>query len=256
MRRTSSLPHDPPHRLPTLGRPTLGPSTLGLVALLALAGFGFACSSDDAGPAAESSAAANSPATAEQSAPSSAVATPAVDTPGGLAPVTSRTSAGVPGGDAVATGDEIAAPGAVFRLPAAWQQEEPSSSMRLAQATIPGAGGEGQLTVFYFGPGGGGGVDANLQRWVGQMEVAAGRTPERHSFEVGAYRVTTIEVEGTLLPSTMGVGPTERQPDSTLLGAVVEGNEGPWFFKATGPTSTLDAEREAFLSMLRSARIP
>jgi hypothetical protein len=35
---------------------------------------------------------------------------------------------------------------------------------------------------------------------------------------------------------------------------VVEGPGGPWFFKATGPQSTLGEEREAFREMLGSIR--
>src|SRR6476661_7628861 len=55
-----------------------------------------------------------------------------------------------------------------FDLPQAWQSKPPSSGMRLAQATIPGPGGPADLAVFFFGPGGGGPVDANIERWVGQ----------------------------------------------------------------------------------------
>lgn len=180
----------------------------------------------------------------------SPVPAPALTPQGGSgapAPVTSRTPA---------AGDAITAPGAAFSMPAAWRAETPSSSMRLAQAAIPGAAGDGQLTAFYFGPGGGGGVDANIDRWVGQMDVTPGSQPSRETFEVGAFRVTWVDVEGTIMPSTMGVGPTEPQPGSRMLGAVVEGAQGPWFFKATGPAATIEAERDAFLSMLRSVRTP
>ena len=191
-----------------------------------------ACSSEDTPPPA--------PPTAKPQQP------PAPAAPGALAPVTSRTPA------ASAGGAQIAAPGAVFTLPADWVSEPPSSSMRLAQARIPGAGGDGQLTVFYFGAGGGGGLESNLARWIGQVELAPGGEPRRESFDAGGFRVTWIEVEGTLKPSTMGVGPTEPQAGSRLLAAVVEGPQGPWYFKATGPSETLIAERDAFLGMLAS----
>lgn len=161
-------------------------------------------------------------------------------------PVSSRSP--LPSGE-----QRIVAPGLAFSLPADWQRQQPSSSMRLAQAGIPGAAGDGELTVFYFGAGGGGGVDANLERWAAQMETAAGSEPRRESFRSGDLTVTWIDIEGTLLPSTMGTGPTEPQPDSRLLGAVVEGPGGPWFFKATGPQATLADARDDFLEMLRSA---
>lgn len=144
------------------------------------------------------------------------------------------------------------APGAMadlpFELPEGWQETQPSSQMRLKQATIPGPGGDAELAVFFFGTGSGGGVEDNIERWIGQMEPTA--EPQRDSFESGGYRVTWVEVDGTLKGGTMG-GPAEAQPGSTLLGAVVEGPGGPWFFKATGPEATLEAERDAFLGMLR-----
>ncbi|MEM6796015.1 MAG: hypothetical protein AAF725_18715 [Acidobacteriota bacterium] len=167
--------------------------------------------------------------------------------------MTSRGGGSAATAPAPGNGLAIVAPGAGFTLPENWISETPASSMRLAQAQIPGAAGPGQLTVFYFGPGGGGGVEANIQRWIGQMEISSSSPPVRESFAHGQFRISWVDVEGTLLPSTMGIGPTEPQPGSRMLGAVVEGVQGPWFFKATGPSATLDAQREAFLTMLRSA---
>jgi hypothetical protein len=161
---------------------------------------------------------------------------------------------GAPAGAAVAVGgNEVAGAGLVFAIPEGWQREAPSSSMRMAQASIPGAGGDGTLTVFFFGPGGGGGVEANLDRWVGQIDGAS--QPTRETFETGGLKVTWIEVTGTLMPSGFGMGPSEPQPGSRLFGAVIEGPGGPWFFKATGPDETLSGQRDAFLAMLRGARL-
>lgn len=141
-----------------------------------------------------------------------------------------------------------------YTVPAGWQAEPPANEMRIGQATIPGAGGPGNLVVFYFGPGGGGGVADNIQRWVDQMEPEAGANPQPETFDANGFRVTWIDVSGTLKPSMMGTGPSTPQPNSRLLGAVVEGPGGPWFFKATGPQATLTAERDNFLQMLRSVR--
>jgi hypothetical protein len=130
--------------------------------------------------------------------------------------------------------------------------------MRMAQAAIPGPGGPAELVLFHFGPGGGGGVEANIERWIGQVEIEG--EPERGAFAAGdpaqdGVRVTWVDAAGTLQPSGMGMGPTEPQPGSRLLGAVVEGPGGPWFFKATGPDETLAAARGDFLAMLRAARL-
>ncbi|MDA8016519.1 MAG: hypothetical protein MPN21_03640 [Thermoanaerobaculia bacterium] len=196
-------------------------------------------------------------ATDKESAPS----TPSADTGGAdsFEPVTSRSEGeeegSLPTDIAPAGGTSIQAPGVSFHLPAEWRNETPSSSMRMAQASIPGESGDGQLTVFYFGPGGGGGVDANIDRWVGQVELDPGSLPRRIRMDLeGGLVAHWIEVTGTLRASVMGTGPTEPQPGSRLQGAVVEGPQGPWFFKATGPSATLDAQRDAFFSMLHSLK--
>jgi hypothetical protein len=168
--------------------------------------------------------------------------------PAPVGPVSSR-------GNAVDAGAGAAAGQIDFDLPPDWQGRQPSSGMRMAEATIPGPGGEGQLAVFYFGPGGGGGVQDNIQRWIDQMDPAPGSDLEPEKFTTdNGYQVTWVDVAGTLKPSTTGMGPAAPEEDARLLGAVVEGPGGPWFFKATGPDETLAAEREDFLAMLRSVR--
>lgn len=143
-----------------------------------------------------------------------------------------------------------------FDLPAGWEQEAPTSSMRVAQAKISGEAGTAQLAVFYFGEGKGGGADENIRRWISQVEFSPTSSTGREQFDVRGFLVTWVDFEGTLKPAPMSGGPTEAQPDSRLLGAVVEGPGGPWFFKATGPTSTLATQRDAFLAMLESIRPP
>lgn len=152
-----------------------------------------------------------------------------------------------------ATGALVQAAGLELHLPEGWVQEAPENNMRAAQATIPGDAGPGQLTVFFFGPGGGGGVEANIQRWIGQMELDPGATPSRNSFNVGDLHVTLVEATGLLKASTIGSFPSTDQPGYTLFGAVVEGTGGPWFFRAVGPQDTMIAQRQGFLAMLQSA---
>lgn len=144
-----------------------------------------------------------------------------------------------------------------YQIPEGWVAEPPANTMRLAQARIPGEAGDGELALFYFGPGGGGGIEANIQRWLGQLEAAPGTDPERETFETGELTVHTVVGRGTLTPSpmTMQGGTPEPQPGSMLLGAVVEGPGGPWFFKVTGPAETLEPYRDDFFEMVRNARL-
>lgn len=168
-------------------------------------------------------------------------------------------------GTAVAAGchSNVEAPGGTpvqiqrlhFVLPAGWQQVPPASSMRVAQAMIPGPAGEAELAVFFFGAGQGGEVEANLQRWMNQMVPGTGNAPQRETFESRGLRVTWVDVHGTLKPGQMGMGPAAPQANARVLGAVIEGDGGPWFLKATGPEATLAPQRDAFIAMLHTARL-
>lgn len=157
-------------------------------------------------------------------------------------------------GAATSEGTQVNLDRLTFELPAGWQQVPPNSTMRVAQATIPGPGGPAEMAVFHFGAGQGGSVEANLQRWIGQVAPDAGESAQRQTFDSGGLRITWVDVRGTLQPGQMGMGPSTAQPNSRLLGAVVEGDGGPWFFKTTGPDATLAPQRAAFEAMLRAAR--
>ncbi len=177
-----------------------------------------------------------------------------------LAPGLNRQAPAVPPSHApaVSMGAQGSAPapsGLVFRLPAGWVGEKPSSKMRLAQASIPGAAGPAQFGVFYFGPGGGGTPEANIERWVEQIDKPAA-PPHRESFSSHGLKVTWVEVAGTMKATTVGMGPATAQPGYRLLGAVVEGTNGPWYVKVTGPDATVAAARGAFLDLLHNLQAP
>jgi len=140
-----------------------------------------------------------------------------------------------------------------FTMPAGWQQAPPTSSMRAAQAVVPGAAGDAELVVYFFGTGQGGDIESNLQRWMNQVIPGPDSAPHRETFDSNGLRVTWVDVAGTIKPGDMGMGPTTAQPNSRVLGAVIEGEHGPWFVKLTGPDATVAAQRDAFLSMLHSA---
>lgn len=198
-----------------------------------------------------------SAATAQTSAtaPAAAPAPPATTSDAGGAPsIPSHTPAVDMGASPQAA--PAAEPGAGsidFDLPKAWKAETPKTNMRLAQAAIPGAKGAGDFAVFFFGPGGGGPVEANIARWVGQME-GSGPKPVPEMMEANGYKVTWVDAKGTMKGGQMGMGPATATPAARLYGAVVEGPGGPWFFKAQGPDSTLASQRDAFVGMLKSVR--
>ena len=149
------------------------------------------------------------------------------------------------------TGHELELPGLRGELPETWQTQPPTSPLRAAQASLPGSGGAAEMAAFFFGPGGGGDTEANITRWIRQIDSPTGQ-PVRDQFQVRGLTIKLVDVTGTLKASPMGVGPKTPQPNSRLLGAVVEGPGGPWFFKITGPDATVKEQHDTFLAFLKS----
>ena len=165
-----------------------------------------------------------------------------------------------------ASADRIPAPplgsgegdtGVKWKAPTGWIAVTPSSPMRRAQYRVPGPGGDAECAVFYFGPGQGGDPMSNAQRWAGQFKHPDG-TPASDTFKtttvkVGNMTVLLVEAAGTYSGGmTMGLEPPQEKAGYMLLGAIAEGPDANWFFKLTGPESTVRAQHEAFGAMVRS----
>lgn len=146
--------------------------------------------------------------------------------------------------------------GMFWKVPDDWIKEEPASSMRIAQYRIPSSAGDAGCIVFYFGPGMGGDAQSNATRWARQFEQPDGRDSTelmKVSELDGAQRpVLIVEVTGTYDGGMAMSGAPEKKPGYMLLGGIAEGPDAPWFFKFTGPKSTIEAQRAAFLEMMRS----
>lgn len=146
-----------------------------------------------------------------------------------------------------------------YTVPDRWTRVPAASDVRAAQYRIPGvpdAAQDGELVLFHFGPGQGGSAEDNVQRWYSQFTQPDGRPTKDIAVKtvrtVRGLKVTAVEVHGTYRPAPMGGTATGPRPGWRLLGAVVEGGRGPWFFRATGPDATIAAAREPFDALLQS----
>ncbi len=143
--------------------------------------------------------------------------------------------------------------------PVGWRRVQPSSSMRRAQYVIPGANGAGdaELAVFWFGAGQGGSVDENIQRWQGQFEGATPPPPTQQR-TVHGLRVHLTERVGRYggAMGMPGAPAPAAQENWAMLGAIVETDQGPWFFKMTGPRATVEAARARFDDLVASFQMP
>lgn len=149
-----------------------------------------------------------------------------------------------------------------FDPPEEWIVEPVSSPMRLAQFTLPRTEGDfedAELTVFYFG-GGGGTVEANLERWTNQMlqpdDSPSADVATTTSFMVGELAVTLLDVPGIYAAEVVpGSGMRYYKRGYRLKASVVETPSGPYFFRLTGPEQTVRTWEDRFVALLESLRI-
>ncbi|MCZ6493713.1 MAG: hypothetical protein O6933_06500 [Planctomycetota bacterium] len=145
--------------------------------------------------------------------------------------------------------------GLVAPKPVTWIEHPPSSNMRVANYTVPGRDGSeaAHVVVSYFGRDQGGTVDRNLLRWQSQFKPDADGTPQQptvHRFEVDGMRVTLVELTG----EWQKMGAQWYTPDQLFLSAIVEAPMGKVFIRFAGQTATVQANRDAFMAMIRGLR--
>lgn len=145
------------------------------------------------------------------------------------------------------------APEITWEKPSSWL-EGPPSPVRAATYRAAGSAGEAEVTVFYFGPSSGGGVEANISRWVAQFQGIKSEDAERDQLTVQGFRVTTVRIRTGTFASGMPGGPTSPKENYGLYAAVVETPSGAYFFKMTGPKETVTQEEKNFVELLQSVR--
>lgn len=133
--------------------------------------------------------------------------------------------------------------GLKMSVPTEWTRKPGANPMRLAEFVLPGPGGEVTLVVSRFA-GGGGDAAANVARWKTQMTRPDGSPVDdahEKTSERAPLKVTTVDIQGTNVAAvTPGAPERYNEPDSRLLGVIVEGAGDPYFFKAVGPAKTVD----------------
>ena len=138
-----------------------------------------------------------------------------------------------------------------LNVPQSWEQKPPSNKLRKAQFNIPKAKDDKEgveLVIFSFG-GGGGGVQANIKRWVGQFE-SKGRKSKITSGESPQGKYIFVDITGTY---KMPVGPpiagrTKTVPNARMLAVIlhVQKAKANYYLRMAGENKTISAAAEAF----------
>lgn len=144
---------------------------------------------------------------------------------------------------------EVTVSGFRLQVPAGWRQAELTPAQQGfvdARFEIPALGDDVKLTLSTIG----GGVDANIERWIGQVRMPEGATPITESFEVDGIPVTWIDLSGEF--SGMQQGP---QAGWRMLGAAFDGEPRDFYIKLTGPSAAIGQIEDEFRGFAKSVRL-
>lgn len=138
-------------------------------------------------------------------------------------------------------------------VPANWKQQE-ASGMRQLQVSIPkiGADAEDGEMVGFIMPGGGG-ADANIQRWVGQMGGPDSLKGKKNMKTAKGAEAIIAELEGTYSAMSPRDGsPMAPKAGYKMYGAFIATEAGEVYLKLSGPKDTIEAQKAAFEKMVES----
>jgi hypothetical protein len=139
--------------------------------------------------------------------------------------------------------------------PPGWPSQG-SAPFRVVTYSVPAIPGseKAECIVYFFGPGQGGSVEANLDRWKGQF-LQNGKPAEAKAARrtIHGVRVTTVDLTGTYTATggqvKEGQGPL---PAYRMLAAIAEGAGGNIFIRFIGPEKTVTAGLAKYEALLDS----
>jgi hypothetical protein len=143
-------------------------------------------------------------------------------------------------------------------IPVGWATAPSSSSMRLAQYTIPRPDGSlgAEVVVYFFGTGQGGDVAANLERWKEQFSTPDG-SPVYDKVtrdSAGAISITVAEYRGTYARGVGAGDAAKAKAGQSLIAAIAETPRGTLFFQLFGATEHVSPQRDPLIAFVRSLR--
>jgi hypothetical protein len=147
-----------------------------------------------------------------------------------------------------------------FKAPDGWVKEQITSSLRVAQYKLPKAEGDPEdalLVVYYFGATQGGAVQANIDRWISQMQQPDGSASKdrakTETSSVNGLKVTSVDVSGTYTAEMApGSGSMHNDKEYRMRAAVIETPKGHYFLKLVGPAKTMGHWEQSVTNFVQS----
>jgi hypothetical protein len=143
-----------------------------------------------------------------------------------------------------------------FSYAAPWIRQAVTSSMRAGQLTYKQADEKIKnvdVIFFHFGPGGAGGIQANIDRWAAQFVGEAETKTEEKT--VNDRKIIYFTGKGTYQESMGGpfAGQSTPREGYTVLAAILPSEGGPVFLKMAGPNESIAAAKDAFTALAEGA---
>ena len=141
-----------------------------------------------------------------------------------------------------------------FEAPSTWKSLPRKINFIHADFSIPKSEGDpkdGRISFSQVG----GGIDANLTRWVGQFKNVDSEDEDqvkRETKKIAGNDVQLINIKGTFLDSAGGpFGPKTERENYILMGAAIKSDSGSdVYIKAYGPEKTMKANRKAIEALI------
>lgn len=149
-------------------------------------------------------------------------------------------------------------PPVVFQLPEGWVMAKPRTRMHAGHLK-PSADSALSLDAFYFGAGGGGGKDANLARWRGQIQAEG--EPKQETIQIAdGIEATLLDIVGAYAgmrgnPHARPAEAPEGKGSQRMFAAIMTCPEGPLFFKLVGPKDDVTQAMPQIMDWLKSFRV-
>ena len=144
-----------------------------------------------------------------------------------------------------------------LKVPADFKRVEPQSSIIAHEfQASTGEGKEGE-TARVTMMAAGGDVAANIDRWKGQFAGGDEKARKTEEMKIGNWQVYLVDVNGNFA-ERMGGGPfaggkVVNRENYAMTGAILVHPQGQkYFVKMIGPADVVKANRDAFVSMIKS----
>jgi hypothetical protein len=133
-----------------------------------------------------------------------------------------------------------------WTIPDGWQPA-PLSQFLIAKFSIIAADGAQAAVNVSSLAGDGGGLEANVNRWRGQLGLPAISEILTGSIDVAGGKAQVVDFTGT---------DSKTGKPSRLIGAIVPQNGQTWFYKLMGDPEIVAQQKDAFMKFVESAKYP